>query len=700
MTGSNSRSEPELDAGARRRVRLAGLVAGLAAVALLLLLGARLSRPLFDLFQNLSPAPAVSKQVHVVVIDADSLQAVGGWPWSRFYLARLVEEIAARQPAAIGLDLLMPEPDRVDPARFADLYGELTPPTAAEVRALPSMDAVFARVIGRSPVVLARAGLAAQSFDALDQQAALLPPAASFSSPLPATVRSFPHAVANLPILDGAALGHGLVNGDPDDDGVVRRVPLVGKVVGQPTPGFALELVRVARGVEQIGLKAQGGRLAAIQVGDRRVPASADGELALRFADGRRIQTTSAANLLRKGLPADLFKGQIVLVGLTSAGSADVVTTPRPGQTYGVFVQAQAVDSILRGQGLIRPGWAKAAEWALGLILAVAGWAAVTRLPAWGFAGTALAGAVTALGASWLGFQSNLLLDPFPVLIPAAATSAATMAALFVEGRRLQARLHAALQDEKLKAARVAGELAAAADIQAGMLLPRADLASLSGAVDLDAVLQPARNVGGDLYDAFRLSDGRLCFLVGDVTGKGVPAALFMALSKSLGRSLLMRPDLDLTAAVAAINAELSKDNREAMALSLLVGVLGEEGHIELCCAGHENPLIAGPDGLVRDVTLIGGPPLCVDPSFPYAIEPLTLLPGESLLVFSDGLTEAQAPNGRLLPREGLFSLVSRASKASTAAGMVDAVVAGVRDFEAGSEPSDDLTVLALRLPA
>ena len=223
----------------------------------------------------------------------------------------------------------MPEPDRLDPPRFADLYGELTPAAAAEVRALPSMDAVFARVIGRNPVVLARAGARARSFDALDQSAAPLPPEAQFSQPVPEGIRAYPRAITNLPLLDGAALGHGLVNGDPDDDGVVRRVPLAARVAGAPTPGFAVELVRVAKAAERIDLTTTGGELSAVQVAGLRVPASADGELALRFGDWRSIQTTSAADLLRRGLPDDLFKGQIVLVGLTSAGSSDVVTTPR-----------------------------------------------------------------------------------------------------------------------------------------------------------------------------------------------------------------------------------------------------------------------------------------------------------------------------------------------------------------------------------
>lgn len=238
MTGSKSRSSSlnDLDAGALRRVRLAGLVAAVAAIALVQLAGARLSRPLFDLYQSLPPTPPASRQVQVVVIDADSLKAVGGWPWSRFYLARLVQEISRRGASAIGLDLLLPEPDRLDPPRFADLYQELSPAAAAEVRALPSMDAVFAHVIGQNPVVLARAGATAHSFDALDQSAAPLPPEAQFSQPVPPGVRAYPRAIANLPLLDGAALGHGLVNGDPDDDGVVRRVPLVARVAGRRRP--------------------------------------------------------------------------------------------------------------------------------------------------------------------------------------------------------------------------------------------------------------------------------------------------------------------------------------------------------------------------------------------------------------------------------------------------------------------------------
>ena len=286
------------------------------------------------------------------------------------------------------------------------------------------------------------------------------------------------------------------------------------------------------------------------------------------------------------------------------------------------------------------------------------------------------------------------------MIAPGAAGSAAMIALLFVEGRRVQARLRGALDEERVSAAKIAGEMSAAAEIQSGMLLPREALRRVSGAVEIDAVLQPAKSVGGDLYDAFIIDRRRLCFLVGDVTGKGVPASLFMALAKALSRSFLMRPEIGLDVALDGINAELSRDNGQAMAVSLLVGVLDlADGSLDLCNAGHENPLVVDPAGAVRELRLEGGPALCVAEDFPYPVERDRLAPGETLVVYTDGVTEAQDPAGELFDREGAMKVLS-ATAAKPLAEMIDALVTAVRAFEAGEAPSDDLTVLAVRRPA
>jgi adenylate cyclase len=442
------------DARAHRRIRVLGLAAGLLTAVLVALAGAHLNQPLFDAFQRAIPAPDVSRRVHVVVVDAESLRDVGGWPWSRFYLARLVEEIADRGAVAIGIDVLLPERDRADPTDFARLYMELPPATADELRKLPSMDAVFARVVGRLPVVLARAGVRPGSFDDLEQTATPLPPGATFKGAPPPDILAFPKVVTNLPLIDGAAMGHGLINGDRDADGVVRRVPLVANAAGHLTPGFALELARVAQRAPAIQF-----RDGLVCAGRACVPGGRDAQLTLRFGDWRRTQTTSAINLMRQGAPTDLFKGQVVILGVTSAGVADVVGTPRTRAVSGIFVQAQAVDAILRGAGLARPDWAPPVEWGLALLGVLAAWLGVPRAPMLVVIGAAMAVTGAAAGASALAFSRDLLVDPIPMFAPGLATVVAMLALLVIEGRRAESRLKAAFEDERELAERRQGAL-------------------------------------------------------------------------------------------------------------------------------------------------------------------------------------------------------------------------------------------------
>ena len=268
----------------------------------------------------------------------------------------------------------------------------------------------------------------------------------------------------------------------------------------------------------------------------------------------------------------------------------------------------------------------------------------------------------------------------------------------FVEGGRVQTRLKAALEVERLDAAKIAGELSAASEIQSGMLLPRGDLRRVSPAVEIDAVLQPARSVGGDLYDAFMLDPTRLCFLVGDVTGKGVPASLFMALSKALSRSILARPGIDLAKAVDDINAELSRDNGQMMAVSLLVGLLDlDSGRLDLCSAGHEN--LAGAERRRRGARTVPGwraRRSAWSTAFPIRWRSTAWRRARTLVVFTDGVIEAQSPREELFDREGAMAALSPLATRPLA-DLIDGLVAAVRAFEAGGEPSDDLTVLALR---
>lgn len=691
MTGSNLTP----DGAVARRIRLWGLVAALTMATALFLIGSEaISRPVFDLWQRASPRPAAPTHVEIVWIDEASIRTIGPWPWPRYTMAKLVAKLAEDEPRLIGLDMLFPEGDRNSPDAFVRLYPELSASAAAEIRTMPAMDDLFGQVIGQTPVVLGRGGLDT----APAREPPLLAVEAQFANPVPKGVKAWGQAISSIPTLDDVGLGHGLLNGDPDADGTVRYIPLVARVAGQATPGFALELARVASGIDTLEPVTKGDGLSGIRLGKAMLPTLSDGRMRVPFRAESALPALSALDILYDLAPSGRVKGKIVIVGLSGAGTADIVSTPLAEKTYGAFVHADAVEAILEGKPLFRPGWAWIHEGLLTVLLVAI---AIRLLPrfkgSWPVIGAACVVAFVS-GGSWLAFTQGLLLDPVGPVLTAGASGVTMIGLHFAQARRDRATLTASLQEQRLVAARAAGELSAAREIQLGMLPQRETLAAFDPAVELDALIEPARSIGGDFYDAIRLDDNRVCFLVGDVTGKGVPAALFMALSKALTKSVLLRDGNDLAAAVTRLNDEIARDNSEDMFVTMLFGLLDTRtGALEICNAGHENPWLVGADGTVRHLRPEGGPPLSVVSGFPYECESLIMATGDALVVVSDGITEAQSPVGDFFGLGRIAEVLQDWAGEQPVADASNALLREVRAFEDGAEATDDLTVLVFR---
>jgi len=273
------------------------------------------------------------------------------------------------------------------------------------------------------------------------------------------------------------------------------------------------------------------------------------------------------------------------------------------------------------------------------------------------------------------------------------AALAGVLIGLFSDTRRERERLREALVQEQMAAAKTEGELQAAREIQMSMVPPRSALAKVDPRLDADALLEPARSVGGDLYDLMRLDDDRAGFLIGDVTGKGVPAALFMAMSKALTSFVLNREKADLGKVVTSINEELLRGGAEALSVTMIIGIIDlGNGAISLVCAGHEDPITLSADGKAESHRLEGGPPLgLVD--YPYPVESLQLRGGDALVLVTDGITEAQDAASALYGRDHLLERLKPGTAAETCERLRD----DVRKFEGGVEATDDLTVMTLR---
>jgi sigma-B regulation protein RsbU (phosphoserine phosphatase) len=255
------------------------------------------------------------------------------------------------------------------------------------------------------------------------------------------------------------------------------------------------------------------------------------------------------------------------------------------------------------------------------------------------------------------------------------------------------------LHIEELKATTAAkqkleSELAIAQLIQRTMLPPPSRVIEGAHPVHIEARIVPAKAVGGDLYVYFQVA-GRLVFAVGDVSDKGVPAALFMARTLTLLRTRGREagsPDEIL----ARVNAELFPDNDECMFVTIFCAVLDlASGELTSVSAGHEAPLIVRAGGQCEMWSVPNGPPLGLAADIELPIARQLLGPGDALLLYTDGVTDAADAAGRLLTTEGLVRLVK--SLPSDSGKLADALLAQVQAFAKGAEQSDDISILVLR---
>jgi serine phosphatase RsbU (regulator of sigma subunit) len=694
---------PQAPAPRTGRIRLAGS-ALVAALALLIAWAPSWTGPLreawFDGYQRTAPRVVGAMPATIVEIDAKSLAALGRWPWPRSLLAELVARVGAYQPAALGIDIFMPEPDPLSPERLLRDTTAHPPARAGELAALPTHDALLARALAATPSVLAVAGMPEPTGMAM-RAAPFVVQNPAGSVPVAALdVERFAGALASIDEINAAASGWGLISADPAG-GVIRRIPMVADVGGTLVGALAIEMFRVAAREPSLRLVASGSAIRGIAIGNAFVRTEADGHSRVYFSPRHAGRFVSAVDVLQGRADPGQLAQKLVMIAVTGVGLGDYFATPVGERMPGSEIHAQLIENLYEGTLLHRPAWGPFAEAAgFALLGAVLVWATPLWRPR-NAAAIALACLLLAVAAGYAAFRMDrLLVDAATPAAGLALTFGTMLVLTLAEATRHRHALERVVQHQREHAARIAGELDAARRIQMAML-PRAETLAGERRVDLAATMLPAREVGGDLYDFFMLDARRLFFLVGDVAGKGLSASIFMAVSKALYKSTTLRTAApDMGALMSAANAEVSRDNPQMLFVTVFAGLLDlDTGELAYCNAGHENPCRIHPaDTAVGRIVDGDGPPLCVADEFAYRGAHVTLRPGEALCLVSDGVTEAHDASGELFGNARLESLLLglRGGERSAHA-IVDGVCNGVATFVAGAEASDDLTVLVLR---
>ena len=259
-----------------------------------------------------------------------------------------------------------------------------------------------------------------------------------------------------------------------------------------------------------------------------------------------------------------------------------------------------------------------------------------------------------------------------------------------------KARLADSLALVEAAKARMQEELNVGRDIQRSML-PRVFPAFPDRKeLELYAVLEPALEIGGDLYDFFLVDDHRLCFVVGDVAGNGVPAALFMAMTKIMVKTRAMS-DPSPASIVTHVNDALSADNDSCMFVTLYVGILNlRDGTLLATNAGHNPPLLKRQGGQFEWLTAQDGPMVGPMPGIAFKESMIRLGPGDELFLYTDGVTEADNRRRELFGNSRLKSVLTK-SQASSVVERLSEVMHAVRAFAGEAPQADDITMLGLR---
>ncbi len=370
----------------------------------------------FDFYQQLKPRDTQYRPVVIVDIDEKSLAAFGQWPWPRTLLADLVTKLTQLGSMAIGFDVIFAEPDRMSPALMAQGLKGLDAETRAKLSKLPNNDALFADALRRSRVTLGESGSQATSASTGAQ-----PPSTGFammgSDPSP-YLFTYPGIIRNIPTLDMAAAGRGLLNVRAEPDGIVRRIPLVMKAGGTVIPALTLEMLRVVTHAGAIRIKTNAAGIQNVAIPGLEIPTDRNGQLWIYFSPFDAGRYVSAKDVLEGRVPKSRMDRRLVLIGTSAVGLHDLRTSPLEPALPGVEMHAQVLENILTKAALLRPNYAIGAELATAVAFSLV---IIALAPVLGAVTMLVLGGVVAAmlaAGSWYFFtQHHILLDAtYPLL--------------------------------------------------------------------------------------------------------------------------------------------------------------------------------------------------------------------------------------------------------------------------------------------
>ena len=636
----------------------------------------------FDLYQKTFPLKKQDSSVVIIDIDEKSLSKFGQFPWSRSVFAKIIDQVHATGPKAIGFDVFFTEKDKQSPEEIIKSYN-LIPTDVAQLQNIKGHDEVFREGLEKSKSVIAVLGSNVSSHGTYDRSAK-----ARFLSkggdPKEFTY-AYPYSIGSLEKLEKSAKGLGYISFLDQTDGIIRSLPLIVRFQNKLYPTMGLEMVRVGNNQKNLYVELNEVGITRISSRPHKVSSDPNGIIWIRYKESQKNQYISASSVFDGKFEESKFKNKYVLIGASAQGLFDLVKTPLGVTIPGVEVHANVIENILDESYLVRNPNTYIFELLFSILVACITFFFSQKIkPKFSlsiFFGSFIL--VVLIGFGIFLFRSELVDISYPIFM-LTVTFLTGLYFRFVEENRIAL---ANLQKEAklLKERELAGEVQKS-------LFP--DISRFENFIYATNV--PARDVSGDYFDVVGVNKNEYFFTLADVSGKGIKAGMYMAKASSIFRTL-SNLSYPLEKVVFGVNNELVEAKFKGMFVTAVFGKFNiETGDVTFVNAGHESIMVFDRD---KNFEFIKSelPPIGIIKYFAESmVKSKTInLKDKTFVVYTDGVTEGYLKNGEELGAEGVQRIVTTLDNI-TPKKLVDSIA---NELNWGAEKlRDDITCLALDL--
>ncbi len=660
-------------------------------VLLILLIALKIANPSFiksisfisfDLYQKIFPLVKQDSNVVIIDIDEKSLGKFGQFPWSRSVFAKIIDQVHAAEPKAIGFDVFFTEKDKQSPDEIIKSYN-LIPTDVVQFQKIKGHDEVFKEGLKKSKSVIAVLGSNVSSHGTYDRSAK-----AKFLSkggdPKNFTY-SFPYSIGSLEMLEKSAKGLGSISFLDQTDGIIRSLPLIVRFNEKLYPTMGLEMVRVGGNQKNLYVELNEVGITRISSRPHRISSDPNGIIWIRYKKSQKSQYISASSVFDGKFDDKKFKDKYVLIGASAQGLFDLVKTPLGVTIPGVEVHANVIENILDQSYLIRNPNTYVFELLFSIIVACVTFFFSQRIkPKFSlsiFFGSFIS--VVIIGFSVFFFRSELIDISYPIFMLTITFLTGLYFRFVEENKTALANLQ--------KEAKLLKERELAGEVQKS-LFP--DISRFENFIYASNV--PARDVSGDYFDVVSVGKSEYFFTLADVSGKGIKAGMYMAKASSIFRTL-SNLSYPLEKVVFGVNNELVEAKFKGMFVTAVFGKFNiDTGEVTFVNAGHESIMVFD-RGKNFEFIKSELPPIGIIKYFAESmVKSKTInLKDKTFVVYTDGVTEGYLKNGQELGAEGVQRIVNGLDNI-TPKNIVDSIS---NELNWGAEKlRDDITCLALDL--